>query len=294
MKTRSEDQVRDHVRDAYARAVNATSRPSESSCACSCSQERAGSASKLTAYDDNKLKGLPQDAVVSSFGCGNPVALSQIGTGQVVVDLGSGAGLDLLLAAEKVGPTGRVIGIDMTPEMIERARKNISDAGLRNTEVRKGIIEEMPVESGTVDWVISNCVINLSPQKQKVFKEIHRVLKPGGHMLVSDIMVKDLPEWMRENEAIYSSCVGGAISEDDYVGGLKKAGMTNVEVMSRFVYDRSQMSDMIESEIPEVAAAMSCCGQMSKENIKKLAVTAGDDLTGKVWSATVYAEKRIK
>jgi len=187
MKTKYEDEVRDRVRQAYAKAVTSTMSVEASSCACSPRSERKGSVSKFAGYDTKELAQMPEEAVVSSFGCGNPVAFSQIGAGQTVVDLGSGAGLDLFLAAQKVGPTGHVIGIDMTPEMIERARANIAAAGIRNVEVRQGIIEDMPVESGTVDWVISNCVINLSPQKGKVFSEIHRVLRPGGRLVIGFI-----------------------------------------------------------------------------------------------------------
>lgn len=291
MKTRQEDQIRDKVRQAYAKAVTGTASAATSSCGCSGTADRKGVASQFAGYGSSELSKIPQDAVVSSFGCGNPVALSQIQAGQVVVDLGSGAGLDLILAAEKAGPTGRVIGIDMTPEMIERARENFVRAGLTNAEVRKGIIEDMPVESGTVDWVISNCVINLSPQKPRVFSEIHRVLKPGGHMLVSDIMVKELPDWVRQNQALYDSCIGGAISEDEYVAGLKRAGMVNVEVMARLVYDVPQMAALVNSEAPEVKSVMTCCGKISSEALGGLAARAAADLQGKVWSATVYAGK---
>ena len=291
MKTKYEDEVRDRVRQAYARAVTSTMSVEASPCACSPRSERKGSVSKFAGYDTKELAQMPEEAVVSSFGCGNPVAFSQIGAGQTVVDLGSGAGLDLFLAAQKVGPTGHVIGIDMTPEMIERAQANIAAAGIRNVEVRQGIIEDMPVESGTVDWVISNCVINLSPQKGKVFSEIHRVLRPGGRMLVSDVMVKELPEWVRSNQALYNSCIGGAISEEEYLNGLRLAGMSNVEVMARLVYDNSQMSGLIKSEIPEVKEVMSCCGPISAESIGAMAESIGAELQGKVWSATVYAEK---
>jgi len=290
MKTTHEEAIRENVRKAYARAVTSAG-AGQGSCGCRSNQKARGAVSKFAGYEEAEMSRLPEDAVVSSFGCGNPVALSQIKEGETVLDLGSGAGLDLLLAAEKVGPSGRVIGIDMTPEMIDRARENFARAGLKNAEVRKGIIEEMPVESGTVDWVISNCVINLSPQKPKVFSEIFRVLKPGGHMLISDIMVKDLPEWVRGIQALYDSCIGGAISEEEYLAGLKKAGMTSVEVVSRIVYDETQMAALADSEVSEVKSVMSCCGQIPNEELRQIVASASSEMKGKIWSATVYSEK---
>jgi ubiquinone/menaquinone biosynthesis C-methylase UbiE len=200
------------------------------------------------------VRDLPADAVVNSFGCGNPVAFAEMTPGQTVVDLGSGAGIDLLLAAKKVGSEGRVIGIDMTDEMLARARENIAAAGLTNVEVRRGIIEDLPVETGTVDWVISNCVINLSPEKQKVFAEIARVLKPGGHVSVSDMVAEDLPEWIRSHEALYDSCVAGAISEAEYVAGLQAAGLVEIEAIEELAYDASQVEVIVLSEAGEPAS----------------------------------------
>ena len=137
----------------------------------------------------------------------------------------------------------------MTDAMIERAQANAAAAGLANVEVRKGLIEDLPVDDASVDWVISNCVINLSPDKPAVFAEIARVLKPGGRMLVSDIVVEDLPDWVRENKALYSACVAGAISESDYVAGLRAAGLADVEVRDRLVYDAGQLEAMYREEI---------------------------------------------
>ena len=246
-----------------------------------------GVAVKYAGYRKNELASLPEDAVVSSFGCGNPLAFSGVKKGETVLDLGSGAGIDLLIAAKKVGPKGRVIGVDMTDEMIARARKNIAEAGAKNVEVRKGIIEKLPVESGTVDWVISNCVINLSPEKRKVFAEIARVLKPGGRMSVSDIVVQDLPAWVRQSAAMYSSCVAGAVSEKEYLAGLRKAGLSDVKVVDRFVYDVAQMAALVESVVPGSGCGC-CCGT----DIDKSVVTkAATELKGKVWSAKVVARK---
>ncbi|MGC4119295.1 MAG: methyltransferase domain-containing protein [Myxococcales bacterium] len=233
---------------------------------------------------------MPEDAVVNSFGCGNPVAMMGVKKGQTVLDLGSGAGIDLLLAAKKVGPKGRVIGVDMTDEMIAKARKNVRAAGLKNVEVRKGIIEKMPVESGSVDWVISNCVINLSPEKEKVFKEIARVLKPGGEMLVSDIVAQKMPAKLKNDERLYASCIAGAISEKQYLAGLRAAGLEGVEVRDRLVYDADQLEAFFISEIPEEEGG--CCGGgcgcgVAAEDLRP----AARKLVGQIWSVKVYARK---
>ncbi len=237
---------------------------------------------KYGGYSTEELGALPEAAVENSFGCGNPVALAGLGAGEVVLDLGSGAGIDLFLAAQKVGPTGRVIGVDMTDEMIARANENIRAGNYTTVEVRKGLIEDLPVESGSVDWVISNCVINLSPEKPKVFREIARVLKPGGRMLVSDIVAKDLPSEVREVAELYSSCISGAISEDEYLAGLRAAGLVDVEVRDRLVYDADQLEGIAASDLESVCS----CGA-GKAKLASYART----LAGKVWSAKVYAKK---
>ncbi|MBI5481519.1 MAG: arsenite methyltransferase [Deltaproteobacteria bacterium] len=275
------DEIRKHVAESYAQAVRSTA----GGC-CGADAVPTGVAAKLAGYTSAQLEALPRDAVVSSFGCGNPVAFAEVRPGDVVLDLGSGAGIDILLAAKKVGPTGRVIGVDMTEEMITRARANIAAAGLTNVEVRRGVIEELPVESGTVDWVISNCVINLSPEKDRVFREIARVLKPGGHMVVSDIMVTDLPAWARQSAALYASCIGGAISEEAYLDGLRAAGLVEVEVRERLVYDGPQLLALAGVGFERTS---SCCGGPVDE---KVAATVADALAGKIWSAKVHARRR--
>jgi arsenite methyltransferase len=284
------DSIRKMVSENYA---NAVARPTEG-CGCGGAQrepQAKGLVAKLAGYREEELRKLPEDAVVNSFGCGNPVAFSEVAPGDVVLDLGSGAGLDLLIAAEKVGPSGRVIGVDMTDEMIARARANIAAAGLANVEVRKGIIEELPVETDSVDWVISNCVINLSPEKDRVFSEIARVLKPGGRMMVSDMVVQDMPEWVRKSAALYASCVAGAISEEAYLDGLRRAGLEQVEVTARMVYDASQLSSFVDSELgEEVVKVMSCCGGGAPSSRERLAEFA-QGFEGKVWSAKFAARK---
>ena len=227
MKKQQSEEVRATVSKAYAKAVTS---PSNGGCCSDSTPAQKGRVVKLAGYSREELEALPPEAVVNSFGCGNPLAFSEVKEGDAVLDLGSGAGIDLLIAAKKVGPTGRAIGIDMTDEMIAKARENIAVSGLTNAEVRKGIIENLPMKSSSVDWLVSNCVINLSPDKPKVFAEIARVLKPGGRMLVSDIVVENLPDWVRENKALYTSCVAGAISEKEYLDGLQAAGLENVGV----------------------------------------------------------------
>ena len=278
-----EETIRKSVSKSYAKAVTA---PSESCCASQPVQK--GTVVKLAGYDREELSALPPEAVVNSFGCGNPLAFSGVGEGEVVLDLGSGAGIDLLIAAKKVGPAGRAIGIDMTDEMIAKARDNIGAAGLENVEVRKGIIEDLPVESSSVDWVISNCVINLSPEKPRVFAEIARVLKPGGRMLVSDIVVRKLPDVVRRNQALYSSCISGAISEEAYLDGLRAAGLADAEVRDRMVYDAAQLAGLIHSELPDNAAETACCGSSFEgSTVDELAAS----MEGDIWSAMIYARK---
>jgi SAM-dependent methyltransferase len=277
------DTIRQRVARDYARALNV---PGSSSC-CG-NVEPAGVAARTAGYTDDERASLPEDAVVNSFGCGNPVAFAGVGEGDVVVDLGSGAGIDVLLAGRRVGPAGRVIGIDMTDEMIERAQRNIAASDLTNVEVRKGLIEKMPVESGSADWVISNCVINLSPEKHRVFAEIARVLKPGGRMSVSDIVVQDLPQWVQNDPRLYSGCVAGAISEQEYVQGLRDAGLTDVEVTGRVVYDVDQLAALVRSELSVKGPEAGCsCGSADED----LALDIAEDMAGRIRSLQFTARK---
>ncbi len=209
-----------------------------------------GRLAEQAGYGQEERSQVPDEAFASSFGCGNPVALAGLEPGQVVLDLGSGAGLDVLLAARKVGPKGRVIGLDMTPEMIEKAWDNARKARVSNVEFRLGEMEEMPVEDESVDWVISNCVVNLSPDKESVFREIFRVLKPGGQALISDIVAEGIPEALRD--LLWSSCVGGAMDEASYLAAIEKAGLKDVRVMARFDYDRETIEGFLDSGCAEL------------------------------------------
>lgn len=234
------DAVRETVSRAYARAIE-----QQGSC---CSPTPAGVAACAVDYSDS-IDETNVHAAGQSFGCGNPLAFAGVQSGETVLDLGSGAGLDLLVAAGKVGPDGRVIGVDMTPEMIAVARRNIDASPYENIEVREGVIEELPVDDASVDWVISNCVINLSPDKGAVFREIARVLRPGGRFSISDIVAEDLPETLRTRAASYSACIGGAISEAEYTAGLEAAGLVEVGTTDRLVYDATQLRGLVASDL---------------------------------------------
>lgn len=280
------EQIRKMVTTAYGKAINSVT----SGCGCGCASQGTISSSIGRAnYSQIDINDLHSEAAVSSFGCGNPLAFSGVKEGDTVLDLGSGAGFDLILAAKKVGPNGHVIGVDMTEAMIEKARANIHAEGLTNVEIRYGLIEQLPVESSSVDWVISNCVINLSPEKSRVFSEIHRVLKPGGQMLVSDIVARNLPDWFRQNSNLYAACVGGAISEEDYLAGLHRAGLTEVGVLNRFVYETSQIKAFFASE--EIPGLQEIIAEHPAEDQEKLREQMAMKAVGNVWSAEFYAKK---
>jgi len=183
-------------------------------------------------YAAEDLSAVPDGANLG-LGCGNPIAIAGIREGEVVLDLGSGAGFDVFLAADRVGKTGKVIGVDMTPEMIEAANRNAEEGGYENVEFRQGDIEALPVEAESVDLVISNCVLNLVPDKPKAFSEIFRVLKPGGRIAVADIVLDGpLPEALLDDDAAYCSCISGAISRAEYLEGLRQAWLMDVRVQS--------------------------------------------------------------
>ncbi len=188
--------------------------------------------SKKMGYSEDELAKLPEGANLG-LGCGNPIALASLKEGDIYLDLGSGAGIDCFLAAEKVGKSGKIIGIDMTPEMIDRARENAKKGGYNNVEFRLGEIEHLPVADNSVDVITSNCVINLSPDKKAVFQDAFRVLKPGGKLMISDIvLLKELPKAVLESVEAYVGCVSGALLKDEYLKLVEEAGFENVEVVS--------------------------------------------------------------
>lgn len=221
-------------------------------------------------YSAEELSSIPADANMG-LSCGNPTAYANLRPGEVVVDLGCGGGLDIFLSAPKVGPEGRAIGIDMTPEMIERARRNAEKSGVTNVEFHLSTIDKLPLESGSVDCVISNCVINLAPDKQAVFREIVRVLKPGGRLAVSDIALKkELPVEVSSDLLAYVGCVAGAVLIEDYKRGLREAGFEHVEIVDTKrdlnVYskiDNQESSSLTSASLP--VASSSCCGSSEKD-----------------------------
>ena len=262
--------IREEVKKTYAEAI---SREKLSCCCGNCGETCCSPKAKDIGYSEKELNNLLADSAITSFGCGNPLAYSDVREGDVVLDLGPGAGLDLLIAARKVGPSGQVIGVDMTEEMISKAEENIKAAGVKNVEVRKGLIEDLPVKSSSVDWVISNCVINLSPEKEKVFSELSRVLKPGGQMVVSDMVGENIPEWLRENKNLYSACISGVISEKEYLSGLRKAGLEKVKVSERKTYQSDELESLIKST-PEISKDIKQIVEESDIKIASIKISA--------------------
>ncbi|UCC59458.1 MAG: arsenite methyltransferase [Dehalococcoidia bacterium] len=239
-----DDEIRKAVREGYATIA----RQSGGSCCgpsnpCCDSASLAQNISQSIGYTEEELNAVPDGANLG-LGCGNPVALASLREGETVLDLGSGAGLDCFLAANSVGERGWVIGVDMTPEMLEKARENARKADYRNVEFRLGEIENLPVADGSVDVVISNCVINLSPDKRRVFAETFRVLKPGGRLMVSDIVLqKQLPDFILNSIEAYVGCVAGAMMRDDYLGRIEAAGFRDVEVLDETYFPFELMAN---------------------------------------------------
>lgn len=215
-------QLKEEIKARYGEAAQAVS--TGGGCCCSAS----------SLYSPDILTGLPGEVAQGSLGCGNPIALAQLVPGETVLDLGSGAGLDVLLAARRVGPTGKVYGLDMTDEMLSLARENQRKAGIANAEFLKGDIEAIPLDDCTVDVVISNCVINLAPEKDRVFAEIFRVLRPGGRLAVSDTVFvgpnPNVPEAFRKDAGAWGACIAGALSEGEYSECLSKAGFEGISL----------------------------------------------------------------
>lgn len=224
----SED-IRSAVRDRYARTAR---QADQGGCGCGCGCGGASQSEQL-GYERSDLQAIPAEADLG-LGCGNPTALAGLQAGETVLDLGSGGGIDCFLAARRVGPAGRVIGVDMTAEMIDRSRAAARQGGFQNVEFRLGEIENLPVADASVDAVISNCVINLSPDKGRVFREAFRALKAGGRLLVSDIVLTgELPAGAREDAELWAACVSGALPEQQYLSLIREAGFTEVGVVGR-------------------------------------------------------------
>lgn len=228
---KKKEEIKKVVKEGYAKIVR-----QESSCctpvqSCCESVDVAQDISEKIGYTEEELRAVPEGANLG-LGCGNPVALASLKEGEVVLDLGSGAGFDCFLAAQKVGKKGKVIGVDMTSEMIEKARENAKRGGYENVEFRFGEIENLPVPDNSGDIVISNCVINLSPDKRRVFAEAFRVLKPGGRLMISDIvLLRELPDFIKNSIEAYIGCLSGAIMKDEYIKTIKEAGFQDVSII---------------------------------------------------------------
>jgi SAM-dependent methyltransferase len=228
--------IKEIVKDKYGEIAKQGKSCCGSSTSCCGGPNLVQIISKEIGYSDKELKAVPDGANLG-LGCGNPLALSSIREGDTVLDLGSGAGLDCFLAAAQVGKNGRVIGVDMTSEMVEKARENAKKGNYENVEFRLGEIEKLPVTNGSVDLIISNCVINLSPDKGKVFQEAFRALKPGGRIMISDIvLLKELPSVIKDSIEAYIGCVSGAIKKDEYLQKIKSAGFQNVRVIDETLF----------------------------------------------------------
>ncbi len=267
------NQVHDVVKSGYAEVAR-----QGGGCCGGAATDTHAEAAALLGYSDQDITGAAADANLG-LGCGNPTALASLKPGETVVDLGSGAGFDALLSAKKLGPEGRFIGVDMTPEMLERARTNAVNAGhARTVEFREGLIENLPVASESVDVVISNCVINLSPDKAQVFREAHRILKPGGRVAVTDIVLSEpLPPEVATLAASWIACVGGASTEAEYLGYMRDAGFENIE------YTRKPAGPMLTPSLQD---------PMWKAAVDLIGVERINQVSGTVFSYSITAEKQ--
>lgn len=259
--------IREIVRERYAQAAQGTGCCGTTGC---CGASNVEEIANAIGYSDEELAAVPDGANLG-LGCGNPLEYAGVKAGEVVLDLGSGAGFDAFLAAKKVGETGRVIGVDMTDEMLARARDNATAFELSNVEFRKGVIEELPVENDSVDLVISNCVINLSTDKPKVFSEVFRVLRPGGRMLVSDLVLnRPLSPELKNNVEAYVGCVSGASLKHEYLGMAVEAGFSEIQIVHEQRYDvgleeigadlRNEALEAVTSIKLRAVKPKECCG----------------------------------
>ena len=236
-------EVKEIVKAEYGQAALQAKRGG-SSCCGSVSERAAPITSNL--YEVKETEALPAEAVLASLGCGNPTALARLNPGETVLDLGSGGGIDVLLSAHRVGPNGKVYGLDMTDEMLALARENQQKSGVQNVEFLKGEIEEIPLASHSVDVIISNCVINLSSDKDRVLAEAFRVLKPGGRLAVSDVVVRgDVPVEIRHSVELWMGCVAGALEESAYLDKLEKAGFHDIEIVPTRIYRIEDAKDFL-------------------------------------------------
>jgi arsenite methyltransferase len=248
--------LKEVVREKYGQAATLVQK-GRTSC-CGTTPSLADCCDPITAnlYDVAQAGEVPDDALKASLGCGNPTALAELKPGEVVLDLGSGGGIDVILSARRVGPTGKAYGLDMTDEMLALAQENMRKSGLTNVEFLRGEIENIPLPSNAVDVIISNCVINLSGDKNRVLQEAFRVLKPGGRFAVSDVVIRgDLPDAIRKSMELWVGCIAGALTEADYRGKLAAAGFTNVDVEVTRVYSVEDATTFLTNQGLDVEAA---------------------------------------
>lgn len=247
--------LKEKVREKYGEAALRV-KSGDSSC-CGSAPNSRGAVDPITSnlYDSGQTGQIPEEAVLASLGCGNPTALAKLNPGETVLDLGSGGGIDVLLSAKRVGPTGKSYGLDMTDEMLALARENQRKAGVDNVEFLKGEIENIPLPDNSVDVIISNCVINLSGDKDRVFREALRVLKPGGRFAVSDVVVRgDIPDPVRRSMELWVGCIAGALEEMDYVKKLARAGFTAIDIEPTRVYNVEDARQFLSAEGLDVDA----------------------------------------
>jgi arsenite methyltransferase len=239
-------ELKEAVKEKYGAAARRAAEGSASAGCCGTGSGCDPITSNL--YDASQIGALPVEAVIASLGCGNPTALAELNPGETVLDLGSGGGIDVLLSARRVGPTGKAYGLDMTDDMLALARKNQAAAGIQNVEFLKGEIEHIPLPDNSVDVIISNCVINLSADKDRVLAEAFRVLKPGGRFAVSDVVVRgtDIPGEVRRSMELWIGCVAGALEEEEYRSKLARAGFTNVDVEPTRIYKAEDAKSFLE------------------------------------------------
>jgi arsenite methyltransferase len=263
------------------------SKPGAQASCCGPSEPAVEQGAAAQFYSAEELTGLPDTVTDASLGCGNPLAIAELQPGEVVLDLGSGGGIDCFLAARKVGSEGRVIGLDMTPDMVKLARRNAKKLAVTNVDFRFGEMEEMPLPDASVDVVISNCVINLSPDKDAVFREAYRVLRPGGRLSVSDIVIDgDLPEFIRNRLDAWAGCIAGALDERVYLEKIRAAGFDQVEVLSR---DYSELDEQTAWDEVQVIVAGED-PQTAKDELREAGLSPLE-LARKVVSVKVRARK---
>ncbi len=251
----SAENIKAAVREKYGQAALRVHSGSDSCCGASAAFDACCDPITANLYDADQAHQVPEEALKASLGCGNPTALAQLNAGETVLDLGSGGGIDVLLSAKRVGPTGKAYGLDMTEEMLALARENQRKAGITNVEFLKGEIENIPLPDNSVDVIISNCVINLAADKSCVLQEAFRVLKPGGRFAVSDVVVcGDVPEEVRKNVLLWVGCIAGALKDTEYVSTLTKAGFESIEIEPTRVYNVEDARAFLTSEGVDVDA----------------------------------------